>query len=123
MKIRSVEAAWVHCPLDPARQHVSDFGRIAAFDMVLVTVTTESGLVGYGEAKPAVGSAGNGAALCAIVRHELAPLLVGQDARDIGRAWQRMYNGTRTDHAERFGRAMPVLGRRGIHVEIGRAHV
>ena len=106
----------MHCPLDPARQHVSDFGRIAAFDMVLVTVTTESGLVGYGEAKPAVGSAGNGAALCAIVRHELAPLLVGQDARDIGRAWQRMYNGTRTGHAERFGRAMPVLGRRGIHV-------
>ena len=80
----------MHCPLDPARQHVSDFGRIAAFDMVLVTVTTESGLVGYGEAKPAVGSAGNGAALCAIVRHELAPLLVGQDARDIGRAWQRI---------------------------------
>ena len=84
--------------------------------MVLVTIATEDGLVGYGEAKPAVGSAGNGAALCAIVRHELAPLLVGQDARDIGRAWQRMYNGTRAGHAERFGRAMPVLGRRGIHV-------
>jgi L-alanine-DL-glutamate epimerase-like enolase superfamily enzyme len=116
VKIRSVDAVWVHCPLDPARQHVSDFGRIAAFDMVLVTIATDDGLVGYGEAKPAVGSAGNGAALCAIVRHELAPLLVGQDARDIGRAWQRMYNGTRAGHAERFGRAMPVLGRRGIHV-------
>ena len=28
MKIRSVDAAWVHCPLDAARQHVSDFGRL-----------------------------------------------------------------------------------------------
>lgn len=116
MKIRSVDAVWLHCPLDAARQHVSDFGRIAAFDMVLVTIKTEDGLVGYGEAKPAVGSAGDGAALCAIVRHELAPLLEGTDARHVGRAWQRMYNGTRAAHAERSGRAMPVLGRRGIHV-------
>lgn len=116
MKIRSVEAVWLHCPLETARQHVSDFGRIAAFDAVLVTITTEDGLVGYGEAKPAVGSAGNGAALVAIVQHELAPLLRGADAREIGRLWGRMYNGSRAGHAERFGRAMPVLGRRGIHI-------
>lgn len=116
MKIRSVDAVWLHCPLDTARQHVSDFGRIAAFDSVLVTITTDSGLVGYGEAKPAVGSAGNGAALVAIVRHELAPLLLGADARDVARLWGRMYNGSRAGHAERSGRAMPVLGRRGIHI-------
>ena len=116
MKIRSVDAAWVHCPLDAAKQHVSDFGRIAAFDAVLVTITTEEGLVGYGEAKPAVGSAGNGAALVTIVEQELRPLLVGQDPRHIGRAWSRMYNGTRAGLAERSGRAMPVLGRRGIHI-------
>ncbi len=115
MKIRSVDAAWLHCPLDAAKQHVSDFGRIAAFDAVLVTVTTEDGLVGHGEAKPAVGSAGNGAALVAIVERELRPLLVGQDARHIGRAWSRMYNGVRAGLAERSGRAMPVLGRRGVH--------
>ncbi|MEO6708891.1 MAG: mandelate racemase/muconate lactonizing enzyme family protein [Planctomycetota bacterium] len=116
MRIREVEAVWLHCPLDPARQHTSDFGRISAFDGVLITITTEDGLVGYGEAKPAVGSAGNAAAIVAIVRHELQPLLVGADAREIGRAWGSMYNGTRTPLAERFGRAMPVLGRRGIHV-------
>lgn len=116
MKIVRVEADWLHVPLQAEKQHTSDFGRITAFDAVLVTITTDSGLVGYGEAKPAVGSAGNGAALCAIVRHELAPLLVGADARDVSRAWQRMYNGSRAGHAERFGRAMPVLGRRGIHV-------
>lgn len=115
MKIRAVDAAWLHCPLGAQQQHVSDFGRIAAFDAVLVTVTTEDGRVGYGEAKPAVGSAGNGAALVAIVERELRPLLVGQDAGHIGRAWSRMYNGARAPLAERSGRAMPVLGRRGAH--------
>ncbi len=115
MKIRSVDAAWLHCPLDPARQHVSDFGRLTAFDAVLVTIVTEDGLVGYGEAKPAVGSAGHGAALVTIVEQELRPLLVGADARCIGKLWGRMYNGTRAGHAERAGRAMPGLGRRGAH--------
>lgn len=115
MKIRAVDAAWLHCPLEAQKQHVSDFGRIAAFDAVLVTITTDDGLVGYGEAKPSVGSAGNGAALVAIVQHELRPLLVGADAREIGRLWGRMYNGARAGHAERTGRAMPVLGRRGAH--------
>ena len=115
MNIRSVDAAWLHCPLDPSVQHVSDFGRLTAFDAVLVTIRTEDGLVGYGEAKPAVGSAGNGRALVAIVEHELRPLLVGQDARRIGAAWSRMYNGTRAPLAARSGRAMPVLGRRGAH--------
>jgi D-galactarolactone cycloisomerase len=116
VKIRSVEATWLHCPLPEARRHTSDFGRIAAVDGLLVTVRTEEGLVGYGEAKPAVGSSGNGAALVAIVSQELAPLLVGEDARQIGALWQRMFNGSRVAHARRTGRAMPILGRRGAHV-------
>ncbi|MFK7743146.1 MAG: mandelate racemase/muconate lactonizing enzyme family protein [Planctomycetota bacterium] len=116
MKIQSVEAAWLHCPLSAAQQHVSDFGRLKAFDAVLVTVTTECGLVGYGEAKPAVGSSGNGAALVSIVCEELRPLLLGQDPRAISHLWGCMYNGTRAGHASRSGRAMPVLGRRGVHV-------
>lgn len=115
MKITSVEAAWLHVPLPAEKQHRSDFGRIAAFDGVLVSVRTEDGLVGYGEAKPAVGSSGNGAALVAIVTQELAPLLVGQDSSAIGALGQRMLNGTRAALATRAGRAMPVFGRRGIH--------
>lgn len=115
MKVRDVDAVWLHCPLEPGRQHSSDFGRITAQDSVLVTVTTDDGLVGHGEAKPAVGSTGHGAAIVAIVQKELRPLLVGQDAREISRLWGRMHNGSRAPLAERFGRAMPVLGRRGVH--------
>jgi L-alanine-DL-glutamate epimerase-like enolase superfamily enzyme len=87
-----------------------------AFDGVIVTIRTDDGLVGYGEAKAGVGSAGNGAALVAIIETELKPLLIGEDARNISRLWNRMMNGSRAELAERFGRLMPILGRRGIHV-------
>lgn len=115
MKIHSVEAAWLHVPLPAEQRHRSDFGRIAAFDGVLVSVRTDDGAVGWGEAKPAVGSSGSGAALVAIVKGELAPLLVGQDPCEIGALGQRMLNGSRAALAQRAGRAMPILGRRGIH--------
>ena len=116
MKIRDVEAVWLHCPLPEKKQHTSDFGRMTAFDGVIVTIRTDDGLVGYGEAKAAVGSAGNGAALVAIIENELRPLIIGEDARNISRLWNRMMNGSRAELAERFGRPMPILGRRGVHV-------
>ena len=56
MRIRDVEAFWLHCPIPYEQQHVSDFGRLASFDMTLVRITTEDGRVGHGEAKAAVGS-------------------------------------------------------------------
>ncbi len=115
MKITSVEAAWLHVPLAAEKQHRSDFGQLRAFDGVLVSVRTEDGLVGYGEAKPAVGSSGNGAALVAIVTQELAPLLIGEDASRIAALGARMLNGSRVELALRAGRAMPILGRRGVH--------
>jgi len=115
VKIQSVEADWLHVPLPAGQQHRSDFGHITAFDGVLVRVRGEDGSVGWGEAKPAVGSSGNGAALVAIVEQELAPLLLGQDAAQIALLGQRMLNGSRAALAQRAGRAMPILGRRGLH--------
>src|SRR5436190_5732326 len=116
MKIRTVEAVWLHCPLPEAKQHTSDFGRMVAFDGVIVTIRTDDGLVGYGEAKAGVGSLGNGAVLVTIIENELKSLLVGEDPRNITRLWNRMMNGSRAALAERSGRPMPILGRRGIHV-------
>jgi L-alanine-DL-glutamate epimerase-like enolase superfamily enzyme len=116
MRIRDVEAFWLHCPIPFEQQHVSDFGRIASFDMTLVRVTTEDGLVGHGEAKAAVGSAGVCAALVTCIEHELRPLLIGQDARQISRLWEAMYNGPRAHYALDRGRGFPVLGRRGVTI-------
>ena len=114
MKIARVEAWWLHVPIPPEAQHVSDFGRTTSFDTVLVRVTTESGLVGHGEAKSQVGSGSVNHALVAQIEREIGPALIGQDARDIARIWEQVYNGGRAHFALAKGRGFPVLGRRGL---------
>ncbi len=84
--------------------------------MTLVVVTTENGLQGFGEAKAAVGSSGVCASIVSCVENELKPMLLGKDARQIGRIWEHMYNGTRDHYALKRGRKFPVLGRRGLTV-------
>src|SRR3546814_17837891 len=46
----------------------------------------------------------------------MSPLLIGQDARDISRLWDVMYNGTRAHFAIDRGHVFPILGRRGVSV-------
>jgi L-alanine-DL-glutamate epimerase-like enolase superfamily enzyme len=116
MMISSVRATWVHVPIPPARQHVSDFGTIASFDSVIVKIETDEGLVGWGEAKAGVGSASSAYGLAAIVNQDLAPLLVGQDPRDISRLWDVMYNTPREGYALARGHVLPQLGRRGLSI-------
>ena len=116
MIIRGVDACWLSVPIPSERQHVSDFGRISSFDMALVRVDVASGLVGWGEAKAAVGSAGSCAALVSLITDELAPQLVGRDARRVTQLWEEMYNGTRGHYALSRGRTFPALGRRGLNV-------
>src|SRR6476620_3771461 len=116
MKIKSVQAYWVHIPIPPERQHVSDFGRTLSFDGTIVRVETECGLTGWGEAKAQVGGMAQNQALTTMINEEFAPLLVREDPRDITRLWETLYNGSRAHYALREGRVFPVLGRRGITV-------
>jgi len=99
MKIKSVEARWVHIPIPPERQHVSDFGRTLSFDGTLVRIETECGLVGWGEAKAQVGGMAQNQALTCMINDEFAPLLKGEDPRDITRLWETLYSGTRGHYA------------------------
>jgi D-galactarolactone cycloisomerase len=114
--IKDVSARWVHCPIPAERQHVSDFGRIDAFDTTLVRIETDDGAGGWGEAKAAVGSAGGCAAVVACVNGELAPALVGRDASRINELSELLYNGPRAGYAAVRGRTFPILGRRGLTV-------
>lgn len=116
MLIRDVDAVWLHCPIPYELQHVSDFGRIASFDMALVTVTTDDGVTGAGEAKAGVGSAAVCASLVTCIMEELRPMLLGQDPREINRLWERMYSGPRDHYALARGRTFPALGRRGLTI-------
>ncbi|MEM9886624.1 MAG: mandelate racemase/muconate lactonizing enzyme family protein [Bacteroidota bacterium] len=116
MKIDKVEAYWLRCPIPTQKQHRSDYGLLTAFDMTLVVITTEEGLQGFGEAKAAVGSSGVCASIVSCVEHELAPILIGQDARNINELWERMYNGSRDHYAIKRGRVFPILGNRGLTI-------
>jgi L-alanine-DL-glutamate epimerase-like enolase superfamily enzyme len=116
MKITSIQATWLHVPIPFERQHVSDFGRIASFDSVIVRIDTSEGIVGWGEAKAGVGSAASCTGLATIINADFAPLLVGQDPRDIGRLWDVLYNVPREGYAVSRGHVLPQLGRRGLSI-------
>jgi L-alanine-DL-glutamate epimerase-like enolase superfamily enzyme len=116
MRITRVHATWVHVPIPPERQHVSDFGKIASFDSVIVRIDTDDGLVGWGEAKAGVGSAASAYGLAAIVNRDFAPLLIGQDPRDVSRLWDVLYNTPREGYALDRGHVLPQLGRRGLSI-------
>ncbi len=116
MKINRVSAQWLRYPIPVEGQHTSDFGTQRTFDMTLIRIETDEGLTGYGEAKAAVGSSGACASIAACVEHEIGPMLIGQDPREVGRAWELAYNGSRGELAIKHGRSMPALGRRGLTI-------
>ena len=116
MRIARVHATWCRVPIPYERQHTSDFGRVPTFDSVIVRVETECGITGWGEAKAGVGSAAACAGLAAIINDDYAPLLVGQDPRDISRLWDVMYNTPREGYAVAGGYALPQVGRRGLSI-------
>ena len=116
MKIKSVEAYWVHIPIPLERQHTSDFGRTLSFDGTIVRIETECGITGWGEAKAQVGGMAQNQALTTLINEEFGPLLKGEDPRDITRLWETLYSGSRGHYALSHGRVFPVLGRRGITI-------
>lgn len=116
MKIKSVEAYWLRCPIPEGKRWRSDYGHLQFFDMALVVVKDEHGNEGYGEAKAAVGATGACASIVSCIEHELAPRIIGKPADDITGLWEDMYNGSRDHYARKRGRVFPVLGNRGLTI-------
>jgi L-alanine-DL-glutamate epimerase-like enolase superfamily enzyme len=58
---------------------------------VLVKITTDQGLVGWGEAHAPAAPAVH----ARVITDLLAPILIGQDARNIGPLWEKMYSSQR----------------------------
>jgi D-galactarolactone cycloisomerase len=116
VKITAVRAAWLRAPIPPERRHTSDFGVNDSFNTCLVEIDTDAGLTGLGEAKVGVGNLGNYAALVTLIQAELAPVLIGRDARDVTALWEAIYNGSRAHYVAAHGRTFPIVGRRGITI-------
>ncbi len=84
MRITAVRPSWLRAQIPADRAHVSDFGRNDSFNTCLVEIETDTGHVGLGEAKAAVGNLGSYAAMVTLIREEFAPMLLGRDPRHDG---------------------------------------
>lgn len=85
MKIERIETGYYRLPLEP----MGDAGHGAIDSEELVTVKLRAeGLEGHGYAYT-IGR--GGAAIQAVIDHDLAPLLVGEDASDVEGLWDLMW--------------------------------
>src|SRR6266702_1643843 len=112
MQITRVRAIPMSAPVPPARQHRTDLGTKVKSDATLIRVETDSGLVGIGAAL------GTPPIVAAIVEHELAPEVVGEDPMFSERIFEKMYNGSRSKPALERGVAQADESRRrGVIME------
>jgi L-alanine-DL-glutamate epimerase-like enolase superfamily enzyme len=81
-----------------------------------VRIETDTGRVGWGEAKVAAGSSGDYHGVCAVINQEFAPALVGRDPRQIVAHWETLYSGVRGHYALARGHVFPALCRRGVTI-------
>ncbi len=72
--------------------HASPVRYFGVQQAVLVKITTDQGLIGWGECH----APGSPRVHAAIITDLLAPVLTGQDARHVEPLWERMYSANRT---------------------------
>jgi L-alanine-DL-glutamate epimerase-like enolase superfamily enzyme len=85
MKIERVETAYYRLPLEAVGD--AGHGLLDSEELITLTIHAE-GLVGHGYSYT-IGRGGH--AVRAVIDHDLRPLLLGQDARDIDRLWKMMW--------------------------------
>ncbi|WP_348756206.1 mandelate racemase/muconate lactonizing enzyme family protein [uncultured Aquincola sp.] len=105
-RIRDIQAFAVSFPIAPENAVQLGMGRAVKKDAVVVKVTTESGLVGWGESHH--GKAHT--AVAQLVNTTLRQLAVGMDATDVVGVWDRIYWKQLASHGVGAGCAMAMSG-------------
>jgi L-alanine-DL-glutamate epimerase-like enolase superfamily enzyme len=77
-------------PVPKEKRHRTDLGTKVKSDATLIRVETDNGLTGIGAAL------GTPPIVAAIVEHELAPEVVGEDPMFSERIYEKMYNSSRS---------------------------
>ena len=90
MKIVKLSAVPMSAPVPNEKRHRTDLGTKVKSDASLIRVETDNGLTGIGAAL------GSPPIVAAIVAHELAPEVVGEDPMFSERIYEKMYNGSRS---------------------------
>ncbi|HUX87723.1 MAG TPA: mandelate racemase/muconate lactonizing enzyme family protein, partial [Chloroflexota bacterium] len=88
MRIREVQAFYLSAKLD--RPFAWSLRWTDQRSAVLVKITTDDGIVGWGEA----GSSG-GPAIATVIASQYRPLLIGRDPFDVEVIWEELYASTR----------------------------
>ena len=105
-RIRDIQAFAVSFPIAPEHSVQLGMGRAVKKDAVVVKVTTDSGLVGWGESHH--GKAHT--AVAQLVNTTLRQLAVGMDATDVVGVWDRIYWKQLASHGVGAGCAMAMSG-------------
>ena len=106
LRIREVRAHPTSFPVDPANSVTLGIGRAVKRDAVIVKVTTEDGLVGWGEAHHGRCPG----AVAHIVNTTLKTMVEGHTADDVNGLWRRMYDKQLASHGMGAGACLAISG-------------
>lgn len=106
MRIVDVEAFPISVRIPPERSNTVGIGRMVKRDAVIVKVTTEDGIVGFGEAH----HARNPGAVANIVNTTMRDLVLGMDATDTVSVWSKVYRAQIGTHGMGAGSVIALSG-------------
>lgn len=106
MKIASVQAFPVSVPIPKEHQNQLRIGTMTKRDAIFVKVTTEDGLVGWGEAH----HGRNPGAVATIVNTTIAALVKGMDASNVNGIWRKVYQAQFASHGMGAGSIIALSG-------------
>src|SRR5437868_9488506 len=106
LRIKDVKAFATSYPIPPSESVTLGIGRAVKRDAVVVKVTTQGGLVGYGESHH--GRAHT--AIAQLVNTTLRQLILDMNAADVVGVWHRIYSRQLASHGMGAGCAMAMSG-------------
>ena len=106
MKIIEIKAFPVTVPIPPEHRVRLGIGLMVKRDMVFVKVTTESGLIGWGESHHGRAHL----AIASLVNTTLKQLVLGMDASDVTGIWSKIYKFQLGSHGMGAACAMAMSG-------------
>ncbi|HUU72649.1 MAG TPA: mandelate racemase/muconate lactonizing enzyme family protein [Burkholderiales bacterium] len=106
MPVRDVQAFPISFPVDPKDSVILGVGRTIKRDAVIIKVTTEDGVIGWGEAHHGRCPG----AVAHIANTTLKTLVVGFDAHDVNGIWERMYQRQLASHGMGAGACLAISG-------------
>jgi len=106
LRITDIQAHPTSFPVDAKNSVTLGIGRAVKRDAVIVKVTTEAGIVGWGEAHHgrAPGSVAH------LINNTLKQLVLGQDAHDVVGIWAKVYEKQLGSHGMGAGAAIGLSG-------------